>query len=135
MSRTTQRVMDYLPQGFSAGDLKLAKWFLDIVAPLYPRALHSHATAILVSDGKGRRRPASRSALFHEQWPRVQMGDILTALAHVGFITSPQRVKEPATNEGASGYVFRLTPRDHAGRMNFSSALLYRSVLAPWAET
>lgn len=111
MARTTRREKDFLPQGFSAEDLEVAKWFLHIVATLYPGALHSHATKITVPDKQGRRSPTSLSTLFHEQWPHVQMGDILTVLANVGFITPPQQTAEPATNAESGGYSFRLVPR------------------------
>ena len=109
MARTARRAPDYLPPGFSIEDLKTAKWFLDAVAPLYHGALHSHVPAIAVSDAKGGRTLTSLSALFHEEWPHVSLVDILTALARVGFITPPQQIAEPATNEEAGGYAFRLT--------------------------
>lgn len=109
MARTTRREKDFLPPGFSVEDLKTAKWFLDAVAPLYHGALHSHVPAIAVSDAKGGRTLTSLSALFHEEWPHVDLVDILTVLARAGFITPPQKTTEPATNEEAGGYVFRLT--------------------------
>ncbi len=109
MARTTRRVKDFLPQGFSTEDLEVARWFLDVVATVYHGALHSHATVITVSDSKGGRKPTSLSALFHQQWPHVLIDDILTALANVGFITPPQQTAEPATNAESGGYFFRLT--------------------------
>ncbi|MBI3795957.1 MAG: hypothetical protein HY268_03180 [Deltaproteobacteria bacterium] len=109
MARTTRRVQDCLPSGFSSEDLKTAKWFLDAVAPLYHGALHSHAAAIAVHDAKGGRTLTSLSALFHEEWPHVSLVEILTALANVGFITPPQRTAGSATNEESGGYSFRLT--------------------------
>ena len=103
MARTTRRVKDCLPQGFSTEDLEVARWFLDVVATVYHGALHSHATVITVPDSKGGRKPTSLSALFHQQWPHVLIDDILTALANVGFITpltlaarKPQRIRMAA---------------------------------------
>jgi hypothetical protein len=116
MTPTTRRGKDCLPRGYTIDDLKLAKWFLGIVAPLYPGTLHSHSVMISVPDKQGRRKPTSLSALFHEQWPDVQLSDILMSLACAGFITLLQRIKEPAANTEAGGYSFRLVSRDESAK-------------------
>jgi hypothetical protein len=108
MARTTRRLNDFLPQGFSIEDLEIAKWFSDFVAQLYHGVLHSHAAVIPVPYRRGRRGPTSLSALFHAQWPRVQLVDILTALAKVGFITPPQKTAGLVANEKSCRYSFRL---------------------------
>jgi hypothetical protein len=108
MGRRTEAAHDCLPQGLRVEDLKLAKWFLDIVATVYPGPLHSHATTLAVPDGQGGRTPTSLSDLFHAQWPHVPMIDILEALAIVGVITPPQQTTGTAPNEEANGYAFRL---------------------------
>jgi hypothetical protein len=117
MACTTRRGKDCLPPGFSSEDLKTAKWFLEAVAPLYHGALHSHVPAIAVSDAKGGRTLTSLSALFHEEWPHVSLVDILTVLACVGFITSPQQTAESATNTELHGYAFRLVPRGRSPKL------------------
>lgn len=109
MTRDTRRVKNFLPQGFSVEDLETTKWFLSVVATVYPGALHSHSTAIAVPDRYGRSGSTSLSALFHAQWPQVQLVDILTALARVGFITPPQKTAGLVANEESCGYSFRLT--------------------------
>src|SRR5262245_27464430 len=90
------------PQGLNIEDLKLAHWFLDIVAPRYGSLLHSHAPVLPVVDDQGGRRLTSLSALFHTEWPHVPLGDLLRVLAKVGFITAPQAE--------ADGYSFSLLP-------------------------
>jgi hypothetical protein len=111
MARTTKRGKDLLPPGFTTDDLRLAKWFLNIVATIYPGPLHSHAPVIPASDKQGRRNPTSLSALFHEQWPDAQLSDILAALACAGVITSPQPTAGSATKAEPCGYVFRVVKR------------------------
>lgn len=116
MTHTTRREKDLLPQGLTTDDLKLAKWFLNVVATVYPGTLHSHCAIIAVPDKQGRRKPTSLSTLFHEQWPDVQLSDILMALACAGFITPPQRSQESATSTESGGYTFQVVSRSESGK-------------------
>jgi hypothetical protein len=90
------------PQGLNIEDLKLAHWFLDIVAPRYGGLLHSHAPVLPVVDDQGGRRLTSLSTLFYTEWPHVSLGNLLEALAKVGYITAPQAQTD--------GYTFYLLP-------------------------
>src|SRR5262245_12921606 len=102
MGRRTGAIHNCLPQGLSIEDLKLARWFLESVAPRYSGPLRSHAPVLPVVDDQGGRRLTSLSALFYNEWPHVPLGDLLRVLAKVGFITVPQAE--------ADGYTFCLLP-------------------------
>src|SRR5262249_13370685 len=103
-----EEIEQLLATGIQRRGSRDSEMVLNIVAPLYHGVLHSHAAVTAVPHRRSRRGLTSLSALFHAQWPRVQLVDILTAVAKVGFITPPQKTAGPVANEKSCGYSFRL---------------------------
>src|SRR5262245_58262728 len=99
-----EEIEQLLATGIQRRGSRDSEMVLNIVAPLYHGVLHSHAAVTAVPHRRSRRGLTSLSALFHAQWPRVQLVDILTAVAKVGFITPPQKTAGPVANEKSCGY-------------------------------